>query len=71
MLPHDFKRLFSVICEIKEFVLKLDIEELKNYKVVFYNQNFPSWRLDILWEFIWNDIDYETMEYIFKNSKLI
>lgn len=71
MKKYDFKQLFALICEIKQFVLKLNTEELKNYKIVFYNQEFPAWRLDMLWEFIFDDIDYETMEYIFKNNKII
>lgn len=72
--PNDkanFAELFGRICEIKNFVLKLNNEELRNYKTVFYNQKFAVWRLDLMWEFIWGDIDYETMYYIFKNNKLI
>lgn len=71
MICDNFKQLYLLICEIKDFVLKLDIEDLRNYKMVFYNQNFPAWRLDMMWEFIWGDIDYETMENIFKNNKII
>lgn len=71
MICDNFKQLYLLICEIKDFVLKLDIEDLQNYKMVFYNQNFPAWRLDMMWEFIWGDIDYETMENIFKNNKII
>lgn len=68
---YDFKCLFSHICEIKDFVLKLDSGSLKNYKIVFYNQNFPQWRLDLLWEFIFDDIEYDVIKYIFKNNKII
>jgi hypothetical protein len=71
MLHNSFKELFSLICEIKEFVLKLNNEELKNYKVVFYNQEFPTWRLDMLWEFIFDDIEYDTMKRVFENNKII
>lgn len=71
MKEYNFKELFSHICEIKEFVLKLKIKELSNYKKVFYNQNFPVWRLDLLREFIFNDIEYEEIKHIFENSKII
>ena len=71
MIRDDFKQLYSVICEIKNFVLKLNNEDLRNYKVVFYNQNFATWRLDMMWEFIFGDVDYETMTFIFKNNKII
>ena len=67
----SFKALFSQICEIKQFVVKLSCKDLKNYKIVFYNQEFPKWRLDLIWEYFWNDVDYETMIYIFKNNKII
>lgn len=67
----SFVELFKHICQIKEFVLSLNSEDLRNYKNVFYNQSFPVWRLDLMWEFIWGDVDYETMFYIFENNKLI
>lgn len=47
----SFKALFSQICEIKQFVVKLSCKDLKNYKIVFYNQEFPKWRLDLIWEY--------------------
>ena len=71
MKCYDFKELFSQICEIKEFVLKLKLKELANYKIVFYNQNFATWRLDMLWEFIFDDIEYDTMKRVFENNKII
>lgn len=67
----DFKELFLHICDIKKFVVKLSIEDLKNYKLVFYNQDFPQWRLDLLWEYIWNDKEYEMLKDIFQNQRLI
>lgn len=67
----DFKTLFEHICQIKEFVIKLSSKELKKYKIIFYNQNFLVWTLDRMWEFIWDDIDYEKMQTIFKNNRLI
>lgn len=71
VLFYDFDVLFTHICEIKGFVLKLNSEELKHYKNVFYKQKFALWRLDLLWEFIWNDIDYETMKHVFEKNKII
>lgn len=68
---YDFKCLFSHICEIKQFVVKLRLEELINFKIVFYNQNFPQWRLDLLWEYIFDDRTYEEIEKVFANSKII
>lgn len=67
----SFQDFFWDICEIKRFVLKLKGKHLREFKQQFYLQPFPEWRLDLMWEFIWDDIQYETMEYIFRNAKLI
>ena len=66
-----FSLLFADICEIKEYVIHLWGKDLKDFKKQFYQQPFPKWRLDLMWEFIWNDIDYPTMFYIFRNAKII
>lgn len=66
-----FGDLFSQILQLKKFVVNLNGNELRNFKFVFYNQKFPTWRLDMLWEFIWSDVEYERMFEIFKNSKII
>ena len=66
-----FGDLFSQILQLKKFVVNLRGNELKNFKFVFYNQNFALWRLDLMWEFIWGDVEYERMFEIFKNSKII
>ena len=71
MIYDRFDDLFSQILQIKEFVVKLKGKELKNFKLIFYNQNFALWRLDLMWEFIWGDVEYERMFGIFKNSKII
>ena len=66
-----FGDLFSQILQLKKFVVNLRGNELKNFKLIFYNQNFALWRLDLMWEFIWGDVEYERMFEIFKNSKII
>lgn len=65
------KEYMGLICIEKDFVLKLSKENLKKYKNNFYSQNYKMWQLDLLWEYIWGDIDYPTMYYIFKRNKLI
>ena len=67
----EFKRLFLAICEIKVVVINSKGKDLANFKMIFYNQNFPKERLDMLWSFIWGDIDFEMLTQIFKNTKLI
>lgn len=66
-----FGDLFSQILQLKKFVVNLRGNELKNFKLIFYNQNFALWRLDLMWEFIWGDVEYKRMFEIFKNSKII
>ena len=66
-----FEDLFSQILQLKKFVVNLRGNELKNFKLIFYNQNFALWRLDLMWEFIWGDVEYERMFEVFKNSKII
>lgn len=66
-----FGDLFSQILQLKKFVVNLRGNELKNFKLIFYNQNFALWRLDLMWEFIWGDVEYERMFEVFKNSKII
>ena len=66
-----FVDLFSQILQLKKFVVNLRGNELKNFKLIFYNQNFALWRLDLMWEFIWGDVEYERMFEVFKNSKII
>lgn len=73
-MKKDFERfedLFLKILQIKDFVIKLKGKELRNFKLIFYNQKFSRWRLDMLWEFIWDDIDFEKLIEVFKNSRII
>lgn len=73
----NFKQLFSLICEIKEFVVKLNSKDLRSYKRTFYNQvffrnaNFNQSMLDRMWEYIFDDISYEELKTIFENNNLI
>lgn len=67
----DFKTLFADIRQIKLFVIKLNGDKLHRFCKDFYSLPFPEWRLDLLWEYIWSDKEYEEIYYIFKNSKLI
>ena len=71
MKYRDFKELFRHICEIKRFVLKLTMEDLRAYKKAFYNQEIENWVLNIMWEFIWGDKDYKEMKLIFENANVI
>lgn len=66
-----FDELFTQILQLKKFVVNLRGNELKNFKLIFYNQNFALWRLDLMWEFIWGDVEYKRMFEVFKNSKII
>jgi hypothetical protein len=59
-----FDNLFSAIRQIKQFVVKLSSAELTDYKLVFYNQEFQKWKLDLLWEYIWDDREFEEVDYI-------
>lgn len=60
------KGLVSIVCQNKENVIKLNSETLKEYKTEFYSQYFPTWKLDLLWEYIWGDISFEEVKRIFK-----
>ena len=71
MKYEKFSDLFYSICEIKIYVVKLRGKELEDYKKFFYNLNFPKWRLDLLWEFIWSDKTLDEITRIFKSKKLI
>ena len=60
------KGLVSIVCQNKENVIKLNSETLKEYKIEFYSQYFPTWKLDLLREYIWGDISFEEVKRIFK-----
>lgn len=62
----SIRELVSVICQKKENVLKLNSKSLKKYKSEFYSQPFKIWQLDLLWEFVWNDISLNDLKRIFR-----
>ena len=41
------KELFKNVCEIKQYVLKLDYEALKKFKEIFYKKEIAQWQLDL------------------------
>ena len=67
----DVKELCEDICKLKEYVLELDYKNLKKYKEFFYKKDIAKWQLDLIWEFIWDDRDYEEVIYILKKKKII
>lgn len=62
----SIKELAIVVCQKKKNVLKLSSEELKEFKTNFYSQPFIKWQLDLLWEYIWNDVTLEEIKKIFR-----
>ena len=62
----NLKEYLGLVCIEKKFVVKLSIENLKKYKTNFYSQPFKIWQLDLLWEYIWNDISLKEIKKIFK-----
>ncbi len=67
----DFNTLFYSICEIKQNMVKLKLNELRAFKTEFFQLDFPEWRLQLLWEFLWDDKSYEEIYHIFSEKKLI
>lgn len=67
----SFRDLFYIICEIRFYIVKLNGEDLYNFKKVFYNLDFPKWRLDLLWDLIWDDKSLDEVAHIFQSKKLI
>jgi hypothetical protein len=62
----NIKMLVSAVCKEKENVIKLNNETLKKYKNNFYSQNYKAWKLDLFWEYIWDDISLEEIKKILK-----
>lgn len=60
------KEELALVCKTKESVIKLSSKNLKKYKANFYSQPFKIWQLDLLWEYIWDDITFEEIKKIFK-----
>lgn len=62
----SLKEYLGLICNKKDFVVKLSSENLKKYKINFYSTNFKKWQLDLLWEYIWDDISLKEIKKIFR-----
>ena len=62
----NIKELALDICQNRINVLKLSSKDLRKYKTIFYSQNFKSWQLDLLWEYIFGDITLEEIKKIFR-----
>lgn len=65
------KELFKSVCETKQYVLKLDYGALKEFKKIFYQKEIVKWQLDLIWEFFWDDREYEEIKIILENKKII
>ena len=52
-----FDDLFLSICNLKENMLKLNRESLTKFKCDFYCQKFPIWKLDLIWQYFWDDME--------------
>ena len=65
------KELFKDVCKIKRHVVKLDYDRLKKFKEKFYQKNIAKWQLDLIWEFFWDDIEYEEVKKILQSKKII
>lgn len=68
---NNFDDLFNLICLKKDIVVKLSSNEIKKLKQEIYKFDFKKWAIDILWEYLWNDIEYDRMLFIFRNQKII
>lgn len=68
---NNFDDLFNLICLKKDIVVKLSSNEIKKIKQEIYKFDFKKWAIDILWEYIWDDIEYDRMLFIFRNQKII
>lgn len=62
----NISELLSNICEIKEFVLKLHGQELREYRHDFFSQKIGKYRLNAVWAYIYDDIDFTRLIYELK-----
>ena len=60
------KEYLGLVCIERNFVVKLSNENLKKYKINFYSQPFKIWQLDLLWEYIWDDISLKEIKKILR-----
>lgn len=59
-------QLLSNICTIKADVLKLHGQELREYRHTFFNQKIGKYRLNAVWSYIYDDIDFARLIYELK-----
>lgn len=67
MKKKDIREFISEICQIKKDMLKLNNEELKIYKLAFYMQDYEKYKLNIIWDYIW---DYIPKQEMYRKLKL-
>lgn len=67
----SFKDTFADINKLKEEVRSLDYKQIGSYRDQFYKKDYPEWILNLMWEYIWDDITYEQLYCIFKSKKMI
>ena len=60
------KEELALVCKTKESVVQLSNENLKKYKTDFYSQPFKIWQLDLIWEYIWDDISLKEIKKILR-----
>ena len=60
------KEYLGLVCIERNFVVKLSNENLKKYKINFYSQPFKIWQLDLIWEYIWDDISLKEIKKILR-----
>lgn len=70
-MRQSFEDFFYEICDIKDFIVKFNYIELSIFKEYYYGCNYPRWKLDLLWEYIFDDIDYNSIVDIFLKSRAI
>ena len=70
-MKQSFQDFFYEICDIKEFIVKFNYIELSIFKNYFYGSQYPKWKLDLIWEYIFDDIDYNSIVDIFLKSRAI
>lgn len=70
-MKQTFQDFFYEICDIKDFIVKFNYIELSIFKRYFYGFNYPKWKLDLIWEYVFDDIDYNSIVDIFLKSRAI
>lgn len=71
MTNDEFSVFFYTTCENKQSIVQLPLKELRLYKRWFFNVDVPEWRLNLIWEYLWNYRTFDELVFIFKNKKII